>query len=72
MSDTLVICPKCGNDHMPGGRCRECDIEDYMHRASCRECETFLIRADLAGPLRDQHAPGCSLKDSPNPYPVDG
>lgn len=46
---------------LPGGRCRDCDIEHVVGGGSCRECGNWIKREDLFGPAPSQHAAGCPL-----------
>lgn len=50
------------------GRCRDCDIDYIQARGACRECLRWLMREEFAGPLAEQHAPGCSLSTSRDCY----
>lgn len=60
-------CVDCGEEPgtCPEGRCRDCDIEHLMTAGSCRECLTWIMREDMAGPREKQHSIGCSLAAEP-------
>jgi len=60
-------CIDCGEPEAgtcPAQRCRECDMEFITSTSTCRECGTWIVRAEFGGPRRDQHAPECSLRDA--------
>lgn len=64
---TWPPCVDCGEPEAgtcPEQRCRDCDLEYICTTSSCRECARFMGREDMFGPLRDQHAPECSLRDA--------
>jgi len=64
---TWPPCIDCGAPEAgtcPGQRCRDCDLEFIVATSTCRECLQWMMREDVAGPLRDQHAPECSLRDA--------
>lgn len=46
---------------LPGGRCRDCDIEHIVGGRSCRGCGHWIKREDMFGPVPSQHAVGCPL-----------
>ena len=71
-SDVWLPYPRC---HEPdavlreGDLCRYCGIEVTRAASSCRSCLRWLLRPDVGGPLRDQHADGCALREDPDCYP---
>jgi hypothetical protein len=64
---TSPPCVDCGEEpgSCPDGRCRDCDIEHLMSAGSCRECLTWIMREEMAGPREKQHSIGCSLTAEP-------
>lgn len=57
-------CVDCEDERgtLPGGRCRECDIDHVTSSGSCRECYVWIIGPDWGGPIESQHKAGCSLR----------
>lgn len=64
-------CQHCGEptrgqayDELGKLTCRDCDMGRVVAQSSCRECLTWIIRPDVAGPTEAQHKAGCSLATS--------
>lgn len=57
-------CSDCGEATYNPERCRDCDIEWYLAMGTCRACLTWILRTEIAGPVRDQHADDCPLRNA--------
>lgn len=71
-------CTRCGEETLNERYCRDCGLDEAFAQGSCRECLTFLISPDspvvkpgAVRPVREQHKPGCSLRDVDDCGPLD-
>lgn len=62
-------CADCGDETWNVRLCRDCDIERLVAMYHCRECGQMILREDMFGARAAQHADGCSLADSADPFP---
>ncbi len=52
------------------GRCRACAHARLFAMGSCRECLAFIVAEEFSDKSEEeQHAPTCSLRSDPDPFP---
>ena len=71
-------CARCGEETLNDRYCRDCGLDEAFAQGSCRECLTWLIdpaspvvNPGAVPPVREQHKPGCSLRDVDDCGPLD-